>query len=106
MTEKLSRAEGLLQEMASIVQAELGNHAISNASELAGQIVASIGRHLGGQQIYLPRGQAAERLARDISIRQEYDFSPAGPHGVKALAKRHGLSELAIYRILARGRKQ
>ena len=104
MTEALSRAEGLLSEMASIVQAELGNHAISNAGELAGQIVASIGRQLGGAQVYIPRGAALDRHLRDVQIRAAHDGTVDGKNGVLSLAKRHDLSELAVYRILARGR--
>lgn len=104
MPETTSRAEGLLSEMASIVQAELGNHAISNAGELAGQIVASIGRQLGGSQFYIPRGAALDRHLRDLEIRAAHDGTVDGKNGVLSLAKRHGLSELAIYRILSKGR--
>ena len=106
MTEKSSRAENLLSEMSAIIKDELGNHAIPNAGEVAGKVVSVIARHLGGQQVYLPRGQAGERLARDVAIRQEHDGSVAGPHGVESLARKWQLSEVSIWRILASGRKQ
>lgn len=106
MTERTSRAESLLAEMASIAKAELSGHGIANAGELAGKVVAAIARHLGGTQTYLPKGAALDRLTRDTAIRISHDGTRDSANGILSLAKRHGLSELTIYRILASGRKQ
>ena len=99
-----SRAENLLQEMASIIKDELAARGIAQAGELAAACVGRLAKALGGCQFYLPRGVALERHLRDLAIRQEHDGTHDGANGILSLAKRHNLSELTVYRILASGR--
>ena len=102
--EALSRAESTLTEMAELIASELGNHGIASPGELAGKVVVALAKSLGGCQFYLPKGAALDRHLRDVQIRASHDGTVDGPRGVKALAKRHNLSELAVYRILSKGR--
>ena len=104
MTEKPNRAESLLTEMAAIVQAELVNHGIAQPGEVAAACVGRLAKALGGCQFYLPKGTALDRLTRDAEIRAAHDGTHDGANGILSLAKRHDLSELAIYRIISRGR--
>ena len=106
MTEKPNRAESLLSEMSELIASELAAHGITQAGELAAACVGRLAKALGGCQFYLPRGVALERHLRDLAIRQEHDGTVDGPRGVATLARKHDLSELTVYRILAAGRKQ
>jgi len=104
MSDTPSRAEGLLSDMSELIASELAAHGIAQPGELAAACVGRLARSLGGCQFYLPRGVALERHLRDLAIRQEHDGTHDGANGILSLAKRHNLSELTVYRILARGR--
>lgn len=104
MTEALSRAESTLTEMAELIASELTHLGIAQAGEVAGKVVVALAKSLGGCQFYLPKGAAMDRHLRDLEIRAAHDGTVDGKNGVLSLAKRHDLSELAIYRILSKGR--
>lgn len=104
MTDRPSRAESLLSEMAGIIKDELGNHAIPNPGELAAACVGRLAKALGGCQFYLPKGAGLDRHLRDVQIRSSHDGTHDGANGILSLAKRHDLSELAVYRILSKGK--
>lgn len=104
MTEKPSRAENLLSDMSELIASELAARGIAQPGEVAAACVTRLAKALGGCQFYLPKGAGLDRHLRDVQIRAAHDGSHDGANGILSLAKRHGLSELAIYRIISRGR--
>ena len=96
------RYEGTL---AGMVQSAL--HALSagglplpEARALACDGIGRIAIAFGGGNVYLPRNDALRRVLRNLRIWHEYDGTPHGPHGIGVLAKKHHLTEIAIYRII------
>lgn len=73
-----------------------------DSRRLAINVTTALSENLGGVTLYLPRGQAAKIAARDQLIYAAYDGKP---ETVTALARQHGLSEIATYRILDRQRQ-
>lgn len=65
------------------------------AEALAEAVVEGVCEELGGLQVYIPR-RAAERRA--TAVLQDWRAGCA----VRSIARRHGLSESAVYRILER----
>ena len=57
---------------------------------------------MGGRMYYIPKAANLERAKRDLAIWTAHDGTRTGPMGVQALAQRHGLSEIHVYRILSR----
>ena len=105
MTEKPSRAESLLSEMSELIASELAARGIASPGELAAACVGRLAKALGGCQFYLPKGAGLDRHLRDLAICACHDGTVDGPRGVATLARKHGLSELSVWRILASGRK-
>ena len=102
------RYEGTL---AGMVQSAL--HALSSgglplpeARALACDVIDRIAIDFGGGNVYLPRNDALRRTLRNLRIWHEYDGTPHGPHGIGVLAKKHHLTEIAIYRILEAQRQE
>ena len=96
------RYEGTL---AGMVQSALqalcaGGLPLPEARALACEVVDRIAMDFGGGQVYLPRNDALRRTLRNLSIWHEYDGTPHGPHGISALAKKHHLTEIAVYRLI------
>lgn len=75
------------------------------ASRLAVRLTLRLCRDLGGTRYYWPKGGAVERAARDMAIWAEHDGTVDGPHGIRALSRNHGLSDMHIWRILSRQRE-
>ena len=71
---------------------------------LGRKLAFALSQAIGGTQIYLPRGDAIRRASRDLGIWMEYDGTVMGANGSVALSQRYGLSEIYIYRIIARQR--
>lgn len=74
------------------------------ARRLAVRLTTRLAQELGGQQWYWPMITRIERLLRDQSIWAEHDGTVAGPHGIEALARRHGVSTVHIWAVLRRER--
>lgn len=74
------------------------------ARRLACRLMARISRDCGGTWMYLPKGDALERVLRDAWMWSEYDGTTDGPGGVNTLAKKVGMTAIAVYRILAKQR--
>ena len=55
----------------------------------------------GGMSIYFPRGDQAKISERDKAIIAAYDGKP---ETITALSRRHGLTEVHIYRIIGKQR--
>ena len=91
-----------MREIADSVRAELLKAPPDDPARLAARITARLCRELGGARFYWPRGDAMDRAARDLEIRAAHDGTADGPRGVRALARQYGLSEVHVWRILAR----
>lgn len=63
------------------------------------QLVMNICQHLGGVQLYLPKGDGIKQLLRDITIYQQFTGT-----NVKALAHQYDLTEVRIYQIIKQQR--
>lgn len=75
------------------------------ARRVAVRIVARQCSEYGGSSLYIPKGEAMERAIRDATLWSDYDYTVEGPRGVRALARRHDLSEVHVYRIIDRQRE-
>ncbi len=86
-----------LATIAAVIHDELAKGGITQARTLAASCTARLARDIGG--CYVPKGVANQRVIRDAQIRALHD----GTHdSVLKIAKRFDLSEIAVYRILAR----
>jgi Mor family transcriptional regulator len=103
----LSRVEGTLHDMAETAADELIRRHVDQhqARSLAAGIVTRWAKDYGGAMFYLPRGDSLERLARNLEICRLHDGTVKGPQGINALAQRYGLTEIHIWRVLAKGAK-
>ncbi|WIX34938.1 Mor transcription activator family protein [Salinicola sp. JS01] len=71
------------------------------ARYIAFQVVRVLSTHHGGQTFYLPRGKRLETALRDREIFETF----SGTRGsVSELARRHQLSEMHVYAIIAEQR--
>lgn len=98
------RWEKTMADIADILVDELHRTGVQQARLLGNRLTFALSQHLGGTQIYFPRGDAIRRASRDLGIWLEYDGTVMGPDGSVALARRYNLSEIYIYRIIARQR--
>jgi Mor family transcriptional regulator len=98
------RWEKTMADIADVLVDELRQAGIDGACSLGRKLAFALSQALGGTQIYLPRGDAIRRASRDLGIWLEYDGTVMGPDGSVALARRYNLSEIYIYRIIARQR--
>ena len=73
-----------------------------DARPLAARLAARLFACIGGSSWYIPKGASLERARRDLEIYAAHDGTRVGPNGVEALCRRYRLSEVHIYRILAR----
>lgn len=71
------------------------------ARPLAGRLMARVAREYGGAYLYVPKGDALQRALRDNQLWADYDGTCDGPNGIRALARREGLAELSVYRLIA-----
>jgi Mor family transcriptional regulator len=71
---------------------------------LACSIVTRICREYGGGSLYVPKTDAIERALRNLEIWAAHDGTTEGPRGIRALAKRYGMSANAIWDILRQER--
>ncbi len=75
----------------------------SDAAARSATAVVAIAQNMGGRGVYLPRGESLMVAVRD---RQMYaQFSGGGGDEVKRLATQHDLTDIHVYRILAREHK-
>lgn len=59
----------------------------------------------GGTRPYIPKDDAIRRALRDLEIWARHDGTVEGPSGIRALGKRHNLSEVAVWSILREQRR-
>lgn len=94
-----------MAEMADLLADELRQAQVDVPPALAGRLAWRICREFGGKSWYIPKGEKLERARRELTIYAEHDGTRHGPNGIVALAARHGLSEIYVYRLLDRQRE-
>ena len=98
------RWEKTMADIADVRVEELRRAGVEGSRCLGRKLAFALSQAIGGTQIYLPRGDAIKRASRDLGIWMEYDGTVMGPNGSVALSQRYGMSEIHIYRIIARQR--
>lgn len=83
----------LEQDIIGIVREEIGMHE-QMATVFAQALVRGLRRRLGGQELYIPSPNRAER---DAAIRREFNGT-----NIDALMKRHGIGRARVYQIVGR----
>ena len=98
----------VLFDMADVVCDELTQVGLDvNAVEsLAVRVILRLSQDFGGETFYFPKGEALRRLGRDLAICTAHDGTRDGPNGTRALCRRYGVTEVHVYRILARNRRK
>lgn len=91
----------ILAEIVDVLRAVSRKRGRSDAEAIADAEAGAlaIGKHIGGATIYLPRGDRLREFLRDRRIWQEF----TGGNTLE-LARRHGLTERHVQRILAEQR--
>lgn len=99
----LSRWEGSLREMVGIAEAKLVAEMgpTSTAPELARHVVFAICSAMGGNVIYLPRGDALKRAMRDAAIYRDWLDNGAK---IPVLVRKYDLANQTVYDIIRRQR--
>jgi len=99
--------EASMAEIADFTIAELtaAGLAAPDARRLGCRVAVRLCRELGGTRYYWPRGDALERAVRDLALWAAHDGTVDGPHGVRALARAHHVSDVHVWRIIARQRE-
>lgn len=85
-------------------EAEQAGLAWPQARRIGARIARRLCQEMGGVRYYWPRGDAFERAVRDLQIWEEFDGTVDGAHGISVLSRRHGMSDIHLYRIIARQR--
>lgn len=98
------RWERGMADVAETIISELNRLGIANAARVGCQVAISLCQERGGSYWYIPRGEGLSRAVRDMAIWHEHDGTVSGANGIEVLAKRHGLTEISVWRILARQR--
>lgn len=89
----------ILLELHGVLQKRLTERGI-DAPDVALECVLDIGEHMGGMQVYLPRGDRLRQQIRDMKIWNEFNGG-----NTKILARRYDVTEKTIYEICAKMRK-
>ena len=92
-----SRFPIILAELNDLLRQELQRLGVDPCHSL--EVVAAISKHLGGGQVYIPRGQVLERLIRDMRIWQDFDG-----RNVQELVERYGVTYKTVYEAIKRMR--
>ena len=98
------RWERGMADIADTIVAELNRLGIADAQLVGCQVAIRLCQERGGSYWYIPRGEGLARALRDMAIWHEHDGTVTGTNGIEVLAKRHGLTEISVWRILARQR--
>lgn len=105
MVNPLDRWPARLAEILELFEDEIRRHLATsqpplNPRHLAAGIVTRFVTEHGGSNTYIPKGDALNRLLRNMRIYAEHDGSVDGPNGIRALGRRHGLSEIATWSVI------
>lgn len=99
----LKRWEGSLKEMVEIAEAALRERLGDSPQvpELARHVVFALCDTLGGQLVYLPRGELLKKALRDAALFHDWRYGNQSPAG---LARKYRLAMQTVYDIIARQR--
>ncbi len=89
----------LLAEMAEVLTPIFASAGVADSGGWAENATRQLCAHFGGSSLYFPRDSAAQRERRDAEIRRRHDGTR---ESVVHLAREFGLTEIYIYRLLAR----
>ena len=78
-----------------------GGIAEADSVRLGHRVMQSLARTCGGRSVYIPRNARAVTAARDAAILDSYDGST---DSINRLAQAHGVTTIALYRMIARER--
>lgn len=90
-----------MAEMVDVAVAALKDQG-DDAPRLARNVIAALAKYHGGRMWYLPCGKSLEQAIRDTRMWQEYS---GRPEDIARFVLETGLTEQAVYRILAEQRK-
>lgn len=93
------RFPSILAELNSILSRELEKLGGNSAHSL--ELVIAITRHIGGMQIYVPRGQRLEFLVRDMQIWRDY----CNRASIDNLVTRYHVTYKTVYKAIRRMRR-
>ncbi len=94
----------LLRDLADQVKSvlmEYGDERADRAEVLGIEVAERISKSWGGSIIYMPLGTAIGRHKKAIEVWEEYNG-----YNTKALARKHGVSEQWIYKVIRMMRKE
>jgi len=92
------RWPSLLLELRSVLNQTLEANGI-NDNNLSLALVLGIGEHIGGMQVYLPKGDNLKRQLRDIEISDRFNG-----RNIKQLSREYKVTDKTIYEIIAKMR--
>ena len=92
-------AEPGLSVIIQTLQYEMTDTPYEYVNYLAFVVMDALIKRFAGQQIYIPYAARDQRLYRNKAIAASYDGTR---QSIKRLAKRYGITEIHVYRILAR----
>ncbi|ECI5214676.1 transcriptional regulator [Salmonella enterica subsp. diarizonae] len=93
-----SRYPALLAELNDLLRKELARLGVEPVHSL--EIVVAICKHLGGGQVYIPRGQVLDSLIRDLRIWNDFNG-----RNINELAAHYGVSYKTVYKAIRRMRQ-
>jgi Mor family transcriptional regulator len=104
------RLPAAVRELADLAADELrradAGLAPADCRRLGVRLAARLTDQYGGATYYWPKSDALQRAIRDLTLWAEHDGTVDGPAGIRALARRWGLTEVYVWRILARERER
>ncbi len=91
----------LLQELLGIIKQTLLTQGLDEkqSESFALKLTLSIAEHMGGIQVYFPRGDKLHKQVRDIEIYNNFTG-----RNIKQLARQYHLTDKTIYEIITRMR--
>ncbi len=93
------RFPSILSELNAILSRELER--LGGDPALSLELVIAITRHIGGMQVYVPRGQRLEFLVRDMKIWRDY----CNRMSIDALVVRYHVTYKTVYKAIRRMRR-
>ena len=92
------RWPSLLLELRGVLASELKDK-VEDEDAVSLQLALAVGEHIGGMQVYLPRGDQLRRQLRNIEIYDKFSGN-----NIKQLAREYHVSDKTIYEIIAKMR--
>lgn len=88
----------LISELNALLRKELARIGADPAHSL--ELVVAICRHIGGMQVYVPRGNILENLVRDMRIWRDFNG-----HNIPELVQRYEVTYKTVYKAIKRMRR-